>query len=116
MDDTFLVAMVLKGLPEEFKAFIAVVTQSEVHQIFQKFKAAIQNFGETKKTRNVIGGGNGKSDSKIIKPKIGNVDKSTKKLIECYTCEKKPFKSAWFKNRNKKRLLIVNFLHIQNIF
>lgn len=38
MDDTFLVAMVLKGLPEEFKAFIAVVTQSEVHQIFQKLK------------------------------------------------------------------------------
>ena len=41
VSDALLVAMILKGLPEEYKSFMAVVTQSEEHQNFQKFKGAL---------------------------------------------------------------------------
>ena len=36
--DGLLIAMVLKGLPKEYKAFFVVVTQNEKTQTFQKFK------------------------------------------------------------------------------
>ena len=92
--DALLVPVVLKGLLEELKPFIAIATQSEEHQIFQKFKKALQNFEETEKTRNVTDGGNGKSDNKITKAKSRNFDESAKKFIECYACGKKGHKST----------------------
>ena len=42
VSDGLLVAMVVKGLPDQYKSFIAVTTQSEdVVQDFQKFKQAL---------------------------------------------------------------------------
>ena len=37
VSDALLVALVLKGLPDDYKAFVAVVTQSDTVQNFQKF-------------------------------------------------------------------------------
>ena len=42
--------MVLKGLPDEYKAFVAIVTQTETIDTFQKFKQALRNFDETEKS------------------------------------------------------------------
>ena len=51
VSDALLVAMVLKGLPDDYKAFVAVVTQSDTLRNFQKFKQVLRNFEETEKTR-----------------------------------------------------------------
>jgi len=49
--DSLLVAMVLKGLPQSYKPFVVVVTQSEKQQTFNKFKAALRSFEDTEKAR-----------------------------------------------------------------
>jgi len=40
VSDSLLIAMVLKGLPDDYKAFIAVTTQAENVENFQKFKTS----------------------------------------------------------------------------
>ena len=67
VSDALLVAMVLKGLPEEYKPFIAVITQSEEHQNFQKFKGALRNYEETEKTRKLSKSKIEKSEDAIMK-------------------------------------------------
>lgn len=49
ISDSLLVAMVLKGLPGEFKTFCTVVTQKEKQMIFSEFKVALRNFEENEK-------------------------------------------------------------------
>ena len=43
--------MTLKGLPDGYKAFVAITTQSETVNTFQKFKQALRSFDETEKAR-----------------------------------------------------------------
>ena len=38
VSDALLIAMTLKGLPDEYEAFVAITTQSETVDTFQKFK------------------------------------------------------------------------------
>ena len=47
VSDGLLIAMVLKGLPSEYKPFEVVVTQNDTSQTFPKFKVALRNFEET---------------------------------------------------------------------
>ena len=47
VSESLLVAMVLKGLPEEYQPFVAIVTQSEEDYAFAKFKASLRSFEET---------------------------------------------------------------------
>ena len=69
VSDSLVIAMLLKGLPADWKAFVAVVTQSEeTHKDFARFKVAFKNFADTEKTRNASSGsvmlaanGNGKT-------------------------------------------------------
>ena len=42
--DSLLIAMLLKDLPESFKPFVVVVTQSDSKRTFTKFKAALRSF------------------------------------------------------------------------
>ena len=42
VSDALLVAMVLKGLPDDYRAFVAVINQSDTVQNFQKFKQALK--------------------------------------------------------------------------
>ena len=52
VSDSLVIAMLLKGLPDEWKPFVAVVTQSEeTHKDFAKFKVAFKNFAETERSR-----------------------------------------------------------------
>ena len=43
VSDALLEAMVLKGLPDDYRAFVAVINQSDTVQNFQKFKQALRN-------------------------------------------------------------------------
>ena len=42
--------MVLKGLPEEYKLFVVVVTQSDTEQKFSEFKVTLGSFEDTERT------------------------------------------------------------------
>ena len=64
ISDSLVIAMLLKGLPQSYNAFIAVVTQSEdTYNDFAKFKVALKNFDDTLQ----IGKGNGKSNDQVFK-------------------------------------------------
>ena len=42
VSESLLVAMVLKGLPEEYQPFVAIVTQAETEYDFSKFKQSLR--------------------------------------------------------------------------
>lgn len=52
VSDSLLIAMALKGLPEEYKPFVVVVTQREDDLTFQEFKVMLRNYESTENTRN----------------------------------------------------------------
>ena len=52
VSDGLLVAMVLKGLPSDFKSFVAVITQSDKTWTFRELKASLRDYEDTEKSRN----------------------------------------------------------------
>ena len=48
-DDAFLIAIVLKGLPNDYHTFSLLTTQSEKEMTFQEFKVSLRNFEENEK-------------------------------------------------------------------
>ena len=80
ISDALLIAMVLKGLPDDYKAFVAIVTQSEKMDTFQKFKQSLRNFDETEKTRNTK-----ELSGATVSDSVMKVIKSPKQII-CYNC------------------------------
>ena len=79
VSDALLIAMTLKGLPDEYKAFVAITTQSETVDTFQKFKQALRNFDETEKARSAKPKG---SEDSIMKSKSSGGSKP----IICFNC------------------------------
>ena len=49
VSEGLMVAMVLKGLPQEFKTFSTVIRQREKPITFSEFKISLRNFEETEK-------------------------------------------------------------------
>ena len=49
ISDQLLIAMILKGLPQDYKTFTTVVTQRDTPMNFTEFKVAIRNFEENEK-------------------------------------------------------------------
>ncbi|XP_006826135.1 uncharacterized protein LOC102800653 [Saccoglossus kowalevskii] len=49
ISDSLLIAMMLKGLPPQFRTFVAVITQREKQQTFSNFKVALKSYEETDK-------------------------------------------------------------------
>ena len=76
VSDALLIAMVLKGVTDEYKPFIAIITQSETVDTFHKFKQALRNFEEMEIIRS---SGISKKDS-VFK------SKEYKKPLTCYNC------------------------------
>lgn len=100
ISDGLLVAMVVKGLPDDYKSFIAVTSQSEdIVQNFQKFKQALRNFEDTEKVRvnNPTGSTNENSVMKIKESHSHN-------KIVCYNCGTAGHKSSECrKSKGEKR-------------
>ena len=65
VSDALLIAMVVKGLPDEYKPFIAVATQKE-GQTFQNFKATLRGYEETEKSRSTA-----KKDDSVLRVREG---------------------------------------------
>ena len=51
---SLLIAMVLKGLPEEYKPFVVVVTQSDKEEKFSEFKVDTERTSVTTRSHSVI--------------------------------------------------------------
>ena len=79
VSDALFIAMTLKGLPDDYKAFVAITTQSETVDTFQKFKQALRNFDETEKACSAKPKG---SNDSIMKSKSSGGSKP----IICFNC------------------------------
>ncbi|KAK3738217.1 hypothetical protein RRG08_039628 [Elysia crispata] len=51
VSDSLVIAMIVKGLPDCFQSFVAVITQSEKKQSISEFKVALRSFEETEQSR-----------------------------------------------------------------
>ena len=80
VSDPLLIAMVLKGLPVEYKPFSVVVMQSEKNYTFHEFKVALRDFEENEKVFN----NNGQEH---------NVMRSSTDRIVCYFCKNEGHKA-----------------------
>ena len=92
VSDSLLVSMCLKGLPEEYKSFIAIVTQSDPPYTFQTFKQALRNYEETEKSRNWLSQKSSRTGDRILKHDDGVKIKCFKCGLEghkAYSCPKK---------------------------
>jgi len=54
VNDNLVIAMVLKGLPESYKPFVVVVTQSDKTQTFSEFRRSLRSFEDTERDRSEI--------------------------------------------------------------
>ena len=51
VSDGLLVAMVLKGLPPQFKSFVAVITQTDKNWTFRELKVSLRDYEDTENAR-----------------------------------------------------------------
>ena len=100
VSDSLLIAMVLKGLPVEYKTFSAIVTQrdeKEDKMKFQEFKVALRSYEETEKSHTVSPSG---EDSVMnCKQKSPTSNGS----ITCYSCGQPGHKSSECRSKDKKK-------------
>jgi len=91
ISDSLLVAMLLKGLPPQFKTFATVINQKDKAMTFSEFKVALRSFEETEKV------GSGASDG-VMKAGYQDIRKSRQdnrqqQTVTCYSCGKQGHKS-----------------------
>jgi hypothetical protein len=93
ISDGLLIAMVLKGLPAEYKPFVVVITQNDKTLTFTDFKVALRSFEDTEKSCT------GEDDESVV---MKTADKSAYKVknppkqsgnITCFACGKTGHKS-----------------------
>ena len=104
VSDSLLVAMVLKGLPDEYKAFVAVTSQSDSVEDFQKFKSSLKNFEETENSRSKM---TNSQQNSVMKTQIRNQWSNNNKedQIVCYNCQMPGHKSNNCDQKKKESLL-----------
>ena len=68
VSDPLLIAMMMKGLPEQYKPFCVVTTQNEVTEM-SKFKVNLRSFEETERVRG--GAFDGDDSSSVMKARFG---------------------------------------------
>ena len=70
------------GLPDEYKAFVAVTRQSETVLTLQKFKTSLKNFEETENTRR----NKNEKENSVLKTYDSHSNRKQKQPITCYNC------------------------------
>ncbi len=97
VSDGLLVAMVLKGLPPQYKSFVAVVTQSDKTWTFKDLKTSLRDYEDTEKARE----SDKSSSSNVMKAKYDAARAGTVSRIICYSCGVPGHKSNECKSKSK---------------
>ena len=92
IQDSLLVAMVLKGLPSNFRPFCTVVTQREKVMTFSEFKVSLKSFEENEKCQSLA-----QDQDSVLNVKNNNGSK-----IICYSCQKPGHKASECTNKAKR--------------
>ena len=104
ISDGLLIAMLLKGLPAEYKPFVVVITQNEKQMTFTEFKVALRNFEDTEKARtddeSVVMKTSGTPLHKNSVSKPGNFASN----ITCYACGQRGHKADSCGSKAKSKL------------
>ena len=99
VSDSLLIAMVLKGLPEDYKTFSAIVSQrdeKEDNMKFQEFKIALRSYEETERSRTPSQTG----DDRVMNCKQKNLPPNGS--VTCYSCGQPGHKSPRCRSKDKK--------------
>ena len=125
VSDSLLIAMVIKGLPDSYKAFTTVITQNKDEPKFSDFKKSLRSYEESEKCRssNAMSNDNVmavKSKSIMNRPGINEVLKcfacsgighrksqcptfSNKKSRWCENCKSKTHDTNWCRSKNSAK-------------
>ena len=95
VSDGLLIAMILKGLPVQYKPFEVVITQNDKNMTFIDFKVALRNFEDTENAR-----GTRKDDSVVMRTHFG-YQKHQKQVIY-YKCGQPSHKSNLCESKENK--------------
>lgn len=86
ISDSLLIAMILKGLPDDFKAFSTVVTQKKEDMNFKNFKSSLRSYEESEKCRLASSA----NDDRVMQMKSSAYKSSYP--IKCFKCGKEGHK------------------------
>ena len=107
ISDGLLIAMVLKGLPAEYKPFVVVTTQSEKQMSFREFKVTLRNFEDTENARTVD------DESVVMKTYRASMHKTRNHVgktgnptgnLTCFACGQRGHKAQSCDDKMKNRL------------
>ena len=87
VSDSLLVAMLLKGLPSEYRTFATVITQRETETNFTEFKVALRSFEENER----IQCRDSRDNDSVMK--AGSHQQGNGVNVTCYKCNKQGHKS-----------------------
>ena len=92
MSDGLLIAMILKGLLNEYNTFSTVMTQKDIPMTFQNFKTVQRNFEEAGKTEGnaVMNVKEKKFSGQLTTPLLS--ENKTKFDGACFSCGKYGYK------------------------
>ena len=97
ISDSLLIAMIIKGLPEDYKTFCTVVTQRKEPMSFSEFKIALRSCEETEKCQVL---NKNKDDDSVMFIKQGQDEK--KYVLKCYDCKQVGHKASECRNKKNK--------------
>ena len=100
VSDSLLIAMVLKGLPTEYKTFSAIVSQRDKKDDkmkFQEFKVVLRSYEETQKSCTTPSADEDNVLNSKLKSPVANGS------ITCYSCGQPGHKSSECRSRDKKK-------------
>ena len=93
ISDSLLVAMILKGLPMQYKTFITVITKTEREMSFMEFKVALRSFEETDKCQPKSLTSGERVMTAQSAQRTFKRDVRPNNSVTCYTCGKPGHKS-----------------------
>ena len=105
--DALLIAMILKGLPQEFKAFNTVITQKDKQPTYSEFKVSLRAFEENEKPTtskdNVMKAGfNAKIKCFACKLPGHKADQCTRSKKWCHNCKSKTHNTKECRKKNRE--------------
>ena len=106
--DNLVIAMLLKGLPEEYKPFVVVHTQMDKTKTLTEFKAALRTYANTEASRSSV------QHTAMTAKKYDNT--TSRHTTQCLSCGKHGHNSRNCRNKAKLHCTYCNRQgHVENV-